>query len=92
MSLCYQVGVSWYGKERENLMWLGKGAITLIYVKNLKTTYSGVVFVVTENLSLYQPEGAPGRESDWLERAPGLERRCRPERDGDHCSTAIIVL
>ena len=25
MSLCYQVGVSWYGKERENLMWLGKG-------------------------------------------------------------------
>ena len=25
MSPCYQVGVSWYGKERENLMWLGKG-------------------------------------------------------------------
>ena len=39
-------------------------AITLIYVENLKTTYSGVVFVVTENLSLYQPEGATG----WKER------------------------
>ena len=90
MSPCHQVGVSWYGKERENLMWLGKGFF----------------FCRSNNINLRQkpknnilrgcfcrePEGAPGRESDWLERASGLERRCRPERDGNHCSTAIIVL